>query len=358
MRSRSSKRNPNNNNASYLYQPDLWQASTSEEIIRLLIALDFSGTEAAFDNWMLKVANDSLEKLEKKEPAAFAALQAAKDWRSKLEGWNNTGKLLNPISKEKLEHLLDDYLAYDFGKWLTNFSASLLQLFYRLTQDIIKTYLPKESSTGVPQQDICSQQVSPKEGPLAPYQHQQSAIYELIARITTLLLQQKKVPKAQVQALDLLKEARKAFPQDGMLAYLLAACFYQKNQKKDGKQQYAKCLLYFPELSEKFINQNSLLAIPKEIQRLLKNQQPARAVALGTIQGVFQLIELPKDFSLKDSTNQRALDGYHALHLVTQAEISPTKNLSKITSYRKHLQETDPEIYKKYMANVKSRENS
>ena len=362
MRSRSSKRSPK---GQFPKQPDLWQASSCEEIIQLLSALNFDGTEKAFNSWISNNSIETEEELQKQEPAVHAARRAAMDWNAKLDGWNNSRKQLTTISKEKLEVLLQEFQNYDFGKWLSNFSASLLQLLYRLMQDLISTYTNKETPAEsakdqTPPEGLTPPPVPPaqKEGPFPPYLHEQSALYELIACMAKLLLGQKKNPKSHLQTIDLLKEARKAFPQDGQLCYLLAACYYQNKQNKDARQQYAKSLLFYPELTEKILEQSAPISLPKEIKQLLHNQQPARAVALGTLQGIFQLIELPKDFSLVDAANQKALDSYQALFNTEKAAMSPAKNTSRLTACRKQLIETDPDLYKKYMALVKSRESS
>ncbi|SDZ86219.1 hypothetical protein SAMN05192529_10310 [Arachidicoccus rhizosphaerae] len=352
MRSRNSRRPTK---GSHFNRPDLWQTASSEEIIRLLIALDFNATEIAFNNWNSNNPIETPEELQKKEPAVYAARKAALDWAPKLEGWNNTGKQLTVIDQEKLQQLLQDFKDYEFGKWLSNFSQSLLQLLYRLSQDLIKSCIKKE----VPDEEnplTSSSSTSSKEGPYAPYLHEQCGIYHLVDGITSILQRQKINPRAKIQTVDLLKEARKAFPQDGRLSYLLAGSYFENNQNKDARQQYAKSLLYFPELAESMIIQNPTIEAPNEIKKLIGSQAPARAVAIGFLQGIFQLIELPVDFSINDAMQQKALLSYLALYDVEQATLSAPTDLIYIAKCRKHLKETDLQLYNKYMAIIRARE--
>lgn len=368
MRSRQKNSSSKNNRASHQAPPSLWQENSAELAIQLLAALDFEGAQSAFNNWIPQASMDP--SIEQKEPAAFAAIRAAKDWGPLLSEWINTGKQLLPMNALQLDNLLIQYQNYDFGKWLKLFSQNLLQLFLRMTQDLIRIHNPSVNEGQKTLTDQPNKEPTPaktkKSGTQKNNQNNKAfkqaakeanLLYPVITKITGHLLSKHATTKTLGQANDLLKLAFKAFHMDGRYSYLLAHCYYKNRKKEQANQQFAYSLLYYPELTPSFNEDKALFQFPKEIVALIKKQpQPAKAVTLGVIKGIFKLIELPSDLHFSDQQHQDALQCYLALQQAEAAAYQPRKNLRQLADTRKALMDADQVLGKEYMKMIKVRE--
>ena len=361
------------NRAGYRMAPSLWQENPADLAVRLLAALDFEGAETAFNNWIPNAGFDP--EIEKKEPAAFAAVRAAKYWGPLLSEWINTGKQLQPMDASGLDNLLIQYQNYDFGKWLKLFSQNLLQLILRLIQDLIRvqdsvlnegenkcpkpqTKSPESSNSTNPEDQNKDQSDGNKT--LTQLAAQAALLYPVISKVSALLLCGKATQKTRGQATDLLTLAFKTFRIDGRFSYLLANCYYKDRKKEQAYQQYAYSLLNFPQLTPDFNPDNDNhndFGLPKEIRALIiKQPQPAKAVVLGSIKGVFKMIELPSDLRFSDQQHQQALDCYLAFQRAEAAAFNPNKNIRQLADARKALMEADQVLGKEYMKMIKARE--
>jgi len=274
-----------------------------------------------------------------------------------------------------LDNLLIQYQNYDFGKWLKLFSQNLLQLILRLIQDLIRvqdpvlnegenkcpkppTKAPDGSNSTNPEDQNKDQSDGDKT--LTQLAAQAALLYPVISKVSALLLCGKATQKTRGQATDLLTLAFKTFRIDGRFSYLLANCYYKDRKKEQAYQQYAYSLLNFPQLTPDFNPDNDNhndFGLPKEIRALIiKQPQPAKAVVLGSIKGVFKMIELPSDLRFSDQQHQQALDCYLAFQRAEAAAFNPNKNIRQLADARKALMEADQVLGKEYMKMIKARE--
>lgn len=317
--------------------PDLWSTPTAEKGIQLLANLDFPAAEAALLSWL---DNRDIESLEVAEPAGVASTRACQAWHNILiqtVGTTALDTLNTNIDLHAISALTDSFIAFDFGRYLKNFSNNLLLALVGLSSRFLR-----------------QQPISSKACPEPLYLHLQKLSMLLLGYGygSQQLPSSKQLKEAATQ---LLQQSTLTYAADGRLLELLCGAYYQNKQKAIALDSYMHLMISFPLTAAN--HPTSLIPYPSALTALLENNPPIQAAAIGYIQGIFTTLIKPQEqLTLQQQGFENDIHAYNALYTAEQLLRSGKSQLNQITEARKRLLALSPAIGKSYLQLIQTRE--